>query len=159
MTTIPERFWQQVDQTSAAPCWLWTGPLDKAGYGARVQHNHERDYPHRWFYRVFVGLIPKHLEINHRCRVRNCVNPEHLEVVTHLRNQRDLRKERCHRGHPMAGDNLYLHETGKRECRACNRERGRAFRHRRQKNAGALELNVRYVNQWLRSGACPSKEV
>jgi hypothetical protein len=86
-----------------------------------------------------VGAIPDDLQIDHLCRVTQCVNPDHLEAVTARENGRrsdnisslNARKTHCKRGHPFDGDNLRISSTtGERICRECIRTKGRE-RHRR----------------------------
>ena len=63
-------------------CWLWTGRVNKStGYGEQAN-----DLAHRLFYESLVGEIPAGLELDHLCRVHRCVNPSHLEAVTHRVN-------------------------------------------------------------------------
>lgn len=66
-------------------CWLWTGLLTRDGYGVMAS-----DLPtssaHRWSYRHHVAPLIDGLELDHLCRVRNCVNPWHLDQVTHAVN-------------------------------------------------------------------------
>jgi hypothetical protein len=82
---------------------------------------------HRWAYEYSIGPIPEHLELDHLCRSRNCVNPEHLEAVTHLENMgrgisHQKAKTHCPKGHPYSGENLYVAPSnGKRYCRECTR--------------------------------------
>jgi hypothetical protein len=83
---------------------------------------------------LIVGPIPEDREIDHLCRVRNCVNPEHLEIVTkgeNLRRGWEARRAlviECRRGHPFNDENTYLPPRGGRECRTCRREVLRRFR-------------------------------
>lgn len=80
---------------------------------------------HRNSYESFKGPIPNGLHIDHKCRVRSCVNPDHLEAVTVQENNRraprsDVKKSECKRGHPMTPDNLYLYKNGAvRLCKEC----------------------------------------
>lgn len=68
-------------------CWLWLGSKSSYGYGIYVLNG--KSIPaHRYAYERFNGPIPKGLQIDHLCRVKNCVNPTHLEVVTQLENIR-----------------------------------------------------------------------
>lgn len=129
-----ERLEARIDRESGAPCWLWTGPLNDQGYG-RYFPNAESPRPiraHRAAYEFFVGPIPEGLELDHLCRVRHCVNPEHVEPVTHAENVRrgaagnnKRAKTHCPQGHPYSGDNLYLYPGPRvhRGCRACVRLR------------------------------------
>lgn len=74
-----ERFWLKVDKSG--DCWLWKAGRDTNGYGA-----FERNTAHRTAYELSVGPIPDGLEIDHLCHVKACVNPAHLEAVTHRVN-------------------------------------------------------------------------
>lgn len=120
-TDTVKRFWQWVYQTQDG-CWIWQGTLDPDGY---PRFNYGRG--HRWSYEHFIDSIPKGLEIDHLCRNRACVNPEHLEAVTTKENQLrgdsvsgiNARKVRCKRGHPFDEVNTYLTPDGRRQCRTC----------------------------------------
>ena len=78
-----------------------------------------------------VGPIPEGLVIDHLCRVRDCVNPAHLDVVTTGENtRRGLRgvlTTHCPKGHAYDELNTFIHH-GSRDCRACARERKRLLR-------------------------------
>jgi len=111
--TPAERFFAKVEFTDT--CWLWRACLDRYGYGKTAVK------AHRWVYEFCVGPIPNHLQIDHLCRVRHCVNPDHLELVTSAENtKRGKRGGRTHcvHGHPLFGDNLYQQEF-RRSCRQC----------------------------------------
>ena len=109
-------------------CWLFTGVLSPKGYGKFYYLGGARQV-HRVAYELFVGPIPDGYEIDHLCRVRHCVNPDHLEAVTplvnHLRGnsppKRNRFKTRCARGHRYAGKNLYVTSRGWRQCNTCRR--------------------------------------
>lgn len=71
-------------------CWIWKGFVLANGYGQMPSRNNEygERLAHRASYRFHVGPIPDDLEIDHLCRVKCCVNPAHLEPVTHGENLR-----------------------------------------------------------------------
>lgn len=128
------RFWAKVDKNGPTsdyrpdlgPCWLWVCGLDRDGYGRFWDRDRELR-AHRWAYQFLVGSVPPSLELDHLCRVRHCVNPHHLEPVTHLKNIRrgdHAEKTCCSQGHPFDATNTYQHR-GKRFCRTCHRERER----------------------------------
>jgi len=114
-----------VSEESVSPCWHWTGAKNNLGYGQLRVEGRTR-YAHRVFYEDFIGPIPEDREIDHLCRNPSCVNPAHLEPVTHRENmRRAIQKTVCKRGHPY--DDVYIRpDNGARQCRACRRERERA---------------------------------
>lgn len=83
---IEARFWAKVDKTET--CWLWTAAIRRrSGYGV-FSHQARTMLAHRFAYELLVGPIPDGLVIDHLCRVRHCVNPDHLEPVTQRENLR-----------------------------------------------------------------------
>jgi hypothetical protein len=99
---IKERFWRRVDVRGENECWLWTGSLDKDGYGkfAYYRLSKVRHVRAHWFsYRVSVGRVPKGLSICHTCDVPTCCNPAHLWIGTNTENTSDRnQKSRQARG-------------------------------------------------------------
>lgn len=82
------RFWSNVNRTD--DCWLWTGELNKQGYG-RFWHDYRKDQAHRYAYELLVGPIPEGLQLDHRHTCpKNCVNPEHLRPATPKQNRENL---------------------------------------------------------------------
>jgi hypothetical protein len=75
-------------RSSLGPCWLWGGPLTSDGYGVMELQDLPTSSAHRWSYRYHVGDLVQGLELDHLCRVRACVNPWHLDQVTHAENVR-----------------------------------------------------------------------
>ena len=119
--SIGERFMRKVSKEPNG-CWLWTASTSPAGYG-RFVWNDAPGYAPRFSYEYFTGKKLVAGEIDHLCMVRKCVNPDHLQVVTHqenvLRGKVAVHKEFCKRGHPRSGANLYVSPSGGRMCREC----------------------------------------
>lgn len=125
---LPARFWSKTVVRSNTGCWLWTAALHDHGYGM-IRVNRRTVRAHRMAYEALVGVIPHGLELDHKCRTRRCVNPEHLEAVTHDENMRrsSFIRAACPHGHAYTDDNSYFYvnkKTGNpvRYCRVCNRE-------------------------------------
>jgi len=124
----------------ADECWIWTGALDTFGYGfVNYQSTGCRGQTktHRFVYALLVGDIPEGLTLDHLCRVRNCVNPDHLEPVSQQINllrgdtiaASNAAKTHCPRGHALVGDNLVPTGLRKaRRCRICARQALRSWR-------------------------------
>lgn len=123
------RFAAKVD--TDGPCWLWTGYVGNHGYGV-FGVDHKTVLAHRYSYERFVGEIPTGLQIDHLCREKTCVHPDHLEAVTQSENIHrsdcvtaiNARKTHCKRGHSLEPPNMYLyrHPTAgriERRCREC----------------------------------------
>lgn len=119
-------------------CWIWLGDLDESGYGRAVSmmlSPTRTKMAHRWTYEQRIGPIPEGLHLDHLCRIRCCVNPEHLEPVTVAENVRrgvhgELREMCVHR-HPVTAANTYLRRSDNtRRCRDCGALEMRAKRAR-----------------------------
>lgn len=125
------------DRLDFAPggCWLWLGSSDPRGYGridTRVDGRKAPRLVYRVLWEAVVGPVPDGLELDHLCRTPACVNPDHLEPVTHAENllrgespaARNARKTHCKRGHEFTHENTWVNpRTGGRQCRACFRLR------------------------------------
>lgn len=123
------RFFTKVDIQKE--CWVWTASTFSNGYG-QFKLDGKNLLAHRVSYSTFVAPLQKGMVIDHLCRNRICVRPEHLEQVTSHENvvvrgetvtAKNNRKENCLRGHPLSGDNLHIDPSGRRRCRGCNRLR------------------------------------
>lgn len=118
-----------------ADCWEWIAGHSGNGYGRvmlRDSNGRRQVQAHRLLYEMFVGPIPEGLVLDHLCRNPPCVNPHHLEPVTHRENMARGIKGRltvaCPRGH------AYDENNSKHECRLCLKER-RATPTYRQRHA------------------------
>lgn len=136
-----KRMYARLDE-SPSGCWLWRNP-SRNGYGYIWVTEQRRSQPaHRFSYETFVGAIPAGMQIDHLCRVRNCVNPRHLEAVTGRENilrgvsppAQNARVTHCRKGHPYDISNTYTSKRGMRYCRACAREKARARGYREVMN-------------------------
>lgn len=138
-------------------CILWTSSLSQDGYGKAVvgyrgRAKPIRRYAHRVAYEMWKGDVPEGLELDHLCRNRRCINPDHLEPVNRKENVRrgqlpelmrdpNWRPKRrrvdvCINGHPMSGDNLGF--NGKRRwCRSCKKNTSRRLRMKIAKECAA----------------------
>ncbi len=132
-TRLPERFRAQFVVNNETGCWEWQGHLD-VGYG-RYWLDGKTQLAHRLAYTLLISDIPDDLVIDHLCRVRHCVYPDHMEVVTAYGNTivrgrgpiaMNLHKTHCKRGHPFSGENLKIRvsKNGRigRACKACSRD-------------------------------------
>lgn len=122
------RFWSKVRK--GPDCWDWLAGQDGDGYGVFTIPAGRLERVHRLAYRLLVGPIPAGLTLDHLCRNRACVNPDHLEPVTNRVNvlrgvgptARFAARTHCSRGHLLSRDNLRMEGTVRR-CRACDKER------------------------------------
>lgn len=137
-------FHMHIEPDPVSGCWLWTLGKTGRGYGY-ICADGRNVRVHVWAYRTFVGPIPDGLVIDHvrarGCISKMCVNPAHLEAVTHVENVMrgdsphalNARKTHCPQGHPFDDENTYVF-NGSRACRVCHRDRERirrwAIRHR-----------------------------
>ena len=130
-----DRFWRKVNKTET--CWLWAASINSRGYG-QFKMDGRSWQAHRIAYELQVGPIPDGLQIDHLCRVRACVNPDHLEAVSQEENIRrgegvavaNAIKTHCPQGHPYDEANTYIYH-GARQCRACSAARDRRRTQRR----------------------------
>ena len=120
-----KRFWTRVQKTDG--CWIWKASTESNGYGC-ILIRRKAQVAHRLAYEWTKGPIPEGKELDHLCRNRRCVNPDHLEPVTCRENilrgnapsAKQARQTHCKRGHPLFGSNLYLEPNGRRRrCRQC----------------------------------------
>jgi HNH endonuclease len=127
-----ERYWSYVDKSGE--CWLWTGGRTPEGYG-KFWLNGKTVLAHRAGYALAHGKLPdvKH-HLDHLCRIRSCVRPEHIEPVTIRENLMrgpttfaaiNAAKTHCRNGHEYTEANTYRPPDGSRMCRECSRAKDR----------------------------------
>ncbi len=131
--TTEQRFWSKVDKSPSSGCWLWTGEKSAKGYGrfviSFVSGKRKRVYAHRFSWEQTHDKIPDTLQIDHLCGIKNCVNPDHMEVVTSRENilrgmspsAITYRTGICKRGHALSDDNIHVYSNGYRTCLICFR--------------------------------------
>jgi hypothetical protein len=120
------RLWSKVE---VGDCWRWTGSTQGAGYG-QFWYTDRLYTAHRLIRQQLVRDVIPTLDLDHLCRNRLCVNPDHLEPVTFLENLRrgespmakNARKVECVHGHPLTPGNVYPLRRGGKECRTCRLE-------------------------------------
>lgn len=160
-STPEQRFWSKVIR--ADYCWLWQGSLNSAGYGSFGGMG-----AHCYSYQVLHGPIPSGMEIDHLCQNKRCVNPQHMEVVSHRENclraggwaAKHSNATHCPAGHPYDEGNTQR-RRGRRYCKKCvraydNRRHDaaywREYRARRRARAGldpVLDVQGRCVGEYF----------
>lgn len=133
--TVRERFDSKIEIIPFHTCHEWTGSIKKSGYG-RFGKDRKTVLAHRVSYELNKGLISSGLVIDHLCRNRSCVNPQHLEAVTQDTNVKrsvEATKLKCIRGHLLLDDNL-VKRIKNRNCRTCKNMRQRLNRQKRGLN-------------------------
>ena len=121
---IVSRILQKVEKTET--CWVWNGSKNKGknSYGY-IWFNRKNTLVHRIMYQIHKGDIPDGKEIDHLCRNKGCVNPDHLEAVSHRENMlranvgwKCREKTHCPKGHEYTPENTRI-THGSRSCKAC----------------------------------------
>lgn len=136
--SVEQRLEIHAKKDNETGCLVWNGSRCKDGYGTvNFELRGKRVYlAHRMAYLHFVGEIPDGEEIDHICKNRACVNPDHLRSVSHQvnvdngdykTNHRNRTKNHCKLGHELSGENLFISKNGSRQCKECRnaRDKGR----------------------------------
>jgi hypothetical protein len=133
MSDPAARFARLTQRGAPDECWPWQGYIDKKGYGRFRLRSIGTNMAHRAAVVLAGRTIPDGMQVDHLCRVRHCVNPNHLEVVDQrtnmVRGEHPLmvrhRENRCARGHDLA--EAYPGRNG-RQCRKCATQKARERR-------------------------------
>ena len=132
-----KRFFPKIEPDPFGGCWLWGGPIFKRTGYAAIQWRRRSRLAHRISYEQIVGPVPDGLVLDHKCRVRSCVNPAHLEPVTQKENLDRGKVARgemdsCRRGHEYTPANtrrrLSRGKYPSRQCKACAALRQRQYK-------------------------------
>lgn len=133
-----ERFEQKFVINPETGCWDWKAAKQSKGYGCFGWGGSGKSVlAHRWIYEHFNDVkIPEEMTIDHLCKNKGCVNPEHMEIVTRvtnsLRGSQNAAKTHCLHGHSIIDPaNVKMRSDGRRTCLACRRrdcEKARAER-------------------------------
>jgi len=134
-----DRFLPKVFVDWNTNCWEWRASLNNKGYGVLGVRGSKVGLAHRFAYEHYIGPIPVGFDLDHLCKNTRCVNPHHLEPVTHrinlLRGKGfsavNAAKTHCPHGHEYTPENTYTYD-GDRECRSCALVRMRNYKRRKK---------------------------
>ena len=129
---VDVRFWSKVKKQGDLQCWEWTARRNRAGYGT-FKYKNRTVLAHRVVFELLGKSIPSGMYVDHMCRNRACLNPQHLRFVTpeinaleNSKGQSAINKSKnfCKNGHPLIEENLMQSKTRliKRQCKICHRE-------------------------------------
>jgi len=137
MKTTEQRFWSKVNKETVVtspyvdtPCWVWTASLKEKGYG-QYSIAGKPCLAYKYSYEQNVGKVPDYMTIDHICRNRPCVRPDHLRLLTQKQNNEasdsltalNGRKTTCKNGHPLVGDHIKIDvrkDGTRRRCSLCD---------------------------------------
>jgi len=135
--TLPQRIADRID--ASGDCWLWTGRIRPDGYGD-AWHEGRTRVVHRLVYELLVRTLLADEKLDHLCRNRACVNPDHLDVVDGRTNilrgfgapAMAARRTACRFGHPLTPSPT----RPRRVCKTCSNAQTQAYRDRVKTAAG-----------------------
>lgn len=138
ITPALSRFMSKVNKRgpvwNGTNCWQWLGVTNKNGYGHFNPTSTTTKKAYKWYWEFINGAIQPDKELDHLCKNTSCVNPDHLEPVTHMENLRrgvsfsgvNFRKTHCKNGHEFTPENTYTKKSH-RDCWVCKRDRKKKY--------------------------------
>ena len=144
--------WEYPNHKNEDGCIVFDGPKSGGGYGyAAINGKVVR--VHRALWEEVNGNIPEGMTVDHMCYQKDCINIEHLRLLSHSDNTKMSRanierksKTHCRKGHPYSGKNLYIDKRGSRHCTACTRERTKVWQ--------AEQMRLRHKEMDTRKQMC-----
>ena len=125
-----DRLVDNCEWEGACLVWQGSGPRDYGTFRPTTSANDPKAYVHRWIFENTVGSIPDGWDVDHvaawGCTSKKCVNPEHLDAVTHRENQRRMRLTVCRSGrHDLTdpANQRWDADGNRRGCAACHERR------------------------------------
>lgn len=148
MEKLPKHINDKINFTDS--CWLWGGNIQN-GYGT-ASYMGKTGRVHRITYTIIKGKIPEGLVIDHLCKVKNCVNPEHLEAVTQKENTLRgtsphaiyAKRTHCDKGHEFSMENTIVREdNNSRRCKICHTEYHKLYRKTHRKTINEYHRSLK----------------
>src|SRR6516162_1404227 len=117
---VPQRYRKRIQIDPETGCWLWMGCKSKRGY-VYIGFFGRNFLCHRFIFELLIGSVPQGFELHHKCKIRHCVNPDHLDVVTRLQHKTQHHITHCKKGHELTPENTFTWKHV-RKCRICKSE-------------------------------------
>jgi hypothetical protein len=134
---LKERFEGKFVKGDIDECWEWQAGIAKSGYGQIMTGDAEIGFKpglaHRLSYTFYIGPIPENFTIDHKCKNKKCVNPNHLQPLSFedhgRKDNQNVNKTHCQNGHPFDEENTYSWDGNDyRQCKICKKERQAEWR-------------------------------
>lgn len=127
-----KRFEAKIGKPDANGCWPWNGATskpDRQGYGLFWPERRTTVAAHRFSYEYYHEIdVPSYMDVHHKCYNTLCVNPDHLEHLTKLKNTQDYFDDhypKCKQGHERTPSNTYYRNDGRKDCLKCRQIRSK----------------------------------